>query len=316
MSLDQLDFLVQQTMEMSQAFDGMNPFAAAGPYVETAIPENIKGELNQRLNEGQIVYPESSGIIFYLKQNSSTFTVRAKAVTNISKAFFAIHNFFSHIGDDHVSKNAEELKVCKDFLDNYSFLDYFSTDYLELAEVIVEQISNRRFIINEEQICNVSDPGPHWWLKLTRNSLKIFFRTPVVEKNIIKENSNRSVPDAVYDPVILERLGPVGDSIIGPKRFKSAYLQLQKIFPLSNLYADDRQVSFGLDESTMVQEDGQIQRYYFEAFQQLLLSGKETPALDQLLKEHLDRTLYYFFNELSGTRRFWMLVSSRLQIPE
>ncbi|MBF0314367.1 MAG: hypothetical protein HQK50_00255 [Oligoflexia bacterium] len=256
-----LDSLVQQTMEMSTIFQGLDPFNHSS--------ESKASDSNER--------EKGSGILFYLKQNASSFSVKAKSVLDVKQTL-------QELQQQNTSANDQ------DFSDNYSLLDFFPTEYPELAEVVAEQVAGRRFLIHEENICTLNDHGPHWWIKNDSPSgqFKIYFKTPHGEKNV-------------------QKLGPIGDSIVGQRRFRQALIQLQQIIPHLQINVDERATSFSLQEFN--DPEGQL---YFDLLKQIFLSGDEDSNFMNILGKHLSRTLYYYFKELAGTRRFWITIEGKL----
>src|SRR5690606_8120341 len=80
-------------------------------------------------------------------------------------------------------------------------LKFFMVEDVSQAEIIHDQIHNRRFPIHEEMICNLSDPGFSWWLTKKNKGFQISFTMSVADDQTIK-------------------LGPLGDRELAIRNFQ------------------------------------------------------------------------------------------------
>ncbi|MBF0297963.1 MAG: hypothetical protein HQK51_04545 [Oligoflexia bacterium] len=290
MTIDPLDMLVQETINLTNAV-----YKDKDPYTDFTdddeLPPDFKFEylgqennltINSNVTSTQPVtfvttsiYPTTSGIIYFINQNVSTFAIKALPVKNICKFMT------SNISNSEFSNNLDSL-------------NFFPTEYFELAEVITDQIKNRRFPIYEEDVCNLSDPGFSWWMKETDYSFKVFFRS---------HGTNATQQ--------LSKLGPIGDSSLALKRLKNLLTYAITLFPIKQSIVDDRQMSIVVDENSHNFDENA--KKHFNDIKKLFLLGQEPPAIDIIFKQELSKTLYYYLKELAGTRKFWIEIESKLK---
>lgn len=130
-------------------------------------------------------YPDTAGVIYYIKKSVNTFIIKSVSVESIADIF-------------EKRSTLHYRKLTKLDLEDDSNLDhlmYFSTNSYEEADLIVSQFGSRRFPNSDELLYNISDPSESWWLVENENSLTIHFRTPQIDRSC--EN--------------VLQIGPIGD---------------------------------------------------------------------------------------------------------
>ena len=190
------------------------------------------------------------------------------------------------------------LRVDSDSLPN---LKYFECDSLDIADVIKENLANKRFPIEEENVFNVSDPGESWWFSDEGDTFKIYFKLSRTEK--------------IHQ---FTKLGPLGDTV----RFSDLFLKLQgyfqKIFPVADYASGSAQVLMSSAERDNVN---------FRSLKHLFKSGEVTPELFDFLKnwemspesnaykDSLQKANYILI-ELATIRSFWLEIENDLNLAE
>lgn len=275
-----LDLLLQETMALTEYLRGNSrPDFAVAP--EVCAEVEIESDLNTQESppvEVQVL-PTTPGLIYKIDNGASTFCIRGFPVSNISEAFSELSEPFS--------LKRSLLKLSADHsLESVSF---FETRNFELAEVLKEQIINRRFPHQEDALCNLSDPGFSWWMNLEQESadrFEIFFRSHGI---------NRA------DKYI--QLGPIGDAAMAATRMNQARSLLHTSFPISEFSCDDK--SFAV---ASLKPD----HLSFNSFKNIFLEGVNNTEIENFPDSDLGRTLYYYFHELAVVRKFWIEVKTKL----
>ncbi len=245
--------------------------------------EQKADELTQLLVESH-KYPSTPGVIYKIDSSHSTFCVRGFTANNISEAYVEIARL------DSTKRPILKLSI----QDEISNVCFFETKTYELAEVVREQIINRRFPHQEDAVCNISDPGFSWWMNVSdfeacvdkSGRFEIFFRSHGI---------NRA------DKYI--QLGPIGDGSVAALRLNQARTLLRSSFPISEFCCDDKSFSVA---SLKPDHLG------FVSFKNIFLEGMNTTQLENFPDNSLGRTLYYYFHELAVVRKFWIEVKSKL----
>lgn len=137
---DDLNFLVQATLDHAEDYKGVNPFG---------FKENT--------------LPHGPGVLYRVEKGTSTFVIRMIEAQDLAETLREIQN---------APENYQNLRLNPDQVE----LEYFETPNFEMAEVLVETYANKRFPKNEQVLCNLSDPGFNWWLSHTNYSLSIAFK--------------------------------------------------------------------------------------------------------------------------------------------
>lgn len=174
--------------------------------------------------------------------------------------------------------------------DHFDDLHYIETDYFELAQVIEEQVKRRRFSLSVEDYFNISDPSADWWMKVSEHSFKIFFHSQGFEE-----------AEGLY------KLGPIGDPKIATTRLSQMTNLFKSWFPLNQLKVTDKFVEI----STLRGDEGEVSENFLK-LRDIFLHGHSFQDLYDLNNEHLAPTYYFYFNELSAMRRFWIKVQDIL----
>ena len=97
---------------------------------------------------------------------------------------------------------------------------YFATSTPELAQVLAESVTCKRFPRAEEAFYNIGDPTENWWMVHGDHSLRILFR---------------DYGRGGSEEQICTLLGPLGDPSVAIPRFERMLPHLKNCFPISRL---------------------------------------------------------------------------------
>lgn len=277
MAPDFLDTLVQETYEYSS-----NKTTAPSSLDEKSEESPSKTATTSQKFLMSEYYPQSPGIIYFINQSEHTFSVKT----------FPTHNIKEYVQDSFPRLKIEGEESEKFF--------YFTTPYLEMAEVISDQISSKRYIKEDNHLFSITDPGPYWWLRKQHNYFKIILRPSSME---------RDDPDKVQDNGLehgeLIKLGPLGDQSIATRRFKQLYTQsLGGLLNIESFICDEKQIVF---------KTAMKPSLHFQLFMKMIFDGEEESIeFLSLLERNLNRTLYLYLREISYTRKFWKSIQNSL----
>jgi hypothetical protein len=260
------------------------------PDIITTIPELPRfiesqqehfEEEDLHADEGLLVssttYPEGPGIVFRLDAGVATFCVKGISTPNIAESFELLEE-----GNEEISK---ELKISD--LSDIDNLYYFETKTIELANSIRENHINRRFPIEEELVCNISDPGFSWWFSEEDFGFQIFFKS---------HGLNRAEKYL--------RLGPIGDSQVAVMRFKQAETLIRSFFPVND---------FVCTSKTFAVSTVKPNNLSYRILKDMFVNGINETSINQFPASSLGRTLYNYFQEVATLRGFWIYLEDLIK---
>ena len=148
---------------------------------------------------------------------------------------------------------------------------FFSTSRPELAEVIVDQLFNRRFPLDEKELCNISDPGESWWMLSEGAHIYIYFGGHYFDEKI--------------------NLGPMGDVAVAYALLKRGEAWLRRLFPIKD---------FSLTSKCLALSALDPKHRVFQQFCNIFSNGEEPvhPSFGT-------SALSLYLDELAAARRFW-----------
>lgn len=261
--MDDIEFMVSETFKhLHENFPGSEKPAPAVVVEET-------------VNE----FPAEPGILYHLQKSSSLFVIRTLVSQNIREDY------------EKILENPEEypsLRLIEGGLENIDKkLRFFILENHLQAEIIHDQICNRRFPVNEEIMCNLSDPGFSWWLTKKDNGFQISFTLSV-------SDSEETV-----------KLGPIGDHQLALKSFQNMETLMQSSGLELNIQNETNRVQFNDGEEFLLEEMKDLFEYGVvgEGMANLFkLLARRTSDHSQL------ETLWLYFQELAAMRRFWIQI--------
>ena len=232
-------------------------------------------ECTDEVNE----FPAEPGLLYHLQKTTSLFVVRTLVSQNIREDYEKIiANPENYPSLRLLEGGAEDIE---------KKLRFFMLDNHLQAEIIHDQICNRRFPVHEEMMCNLSDPGFSWWLTNKANGFQISFTLSV-----------RSEESTV-------KLGPIGDQQLALRSFQQMESLMQEAGLELNIQNETNRVQFNDGEEFLLEELKDLFEYGViseEMVDLFKILARRTSDHSQL------ETLWLYFQEIAAMRRFWIQV--------
>ncbi len=172
--------------------------------------------------------PTEPRVLYHIQKSTSVFVIRTLVSRNIREDYLKI----IEAPEDYPSLRLVEGQ--EEEIENR--LRFFVVENEYQAEVIHDQLNNRRFPINEEMMCNISDPGFSWWMTQKEGMLQVAFNL----SSFLDEGTTK--------------LGPLGDRELAVKNFMQfGSLLMKSGLPLS-IQNEANRVVFEEEERLLVQD--------------------------------------------------------------
>ena len=240
------------------------------------IKETFEYEGHRPKEETPPILPNSPGLIYYLDRGENTFNIKGFATVNIEEKLAKM---------DNIEKDSDFKKIFKD-KEKIPEIFFFKTGSFELAEVLKEQMVGRRFILQEEFLLNLSDPGFQWWMKGQSSGFKIYFRCP---------------PNFDTDKQLI-KLGPIGDAKVASLRLNQSRELLQSFFPIEEFVCNEREFYITTKDPFYLN---------FTLLKNIFLRGENPTLLEHYPDNTQGQTLFHYFHELATARKFWMMIDEQ-----
>ncbi len=191
---------------------------------EVVAPEAVK-EVPQ---DSDLEIPSGAGVIYHVQKSVSVFVIRTMVSQNIREDYLQIlerpEDYPSlRLIEGGTAEVADKLK-------------FFLVENPSQAEIIHDQLHNRRFPMNEEMMCNLSDPGFSWWLTKKSQGFQLAFTMSVAsDENTIK-------------------LGPLGDRELALKNFQQLEALVTSAGIEMNIQNETNRVQFTDCEEFILEE--------------------------------------------------------------
>lgn len=245
------------------------------PQTEEVVPVIVEEVLHDR----DLEIPSAAGVLYHVQKSASVFVIRTMVSQNIREDFLKImerpEDYPSlRLLEGGVTEVADKLK-------------FFLVENPSQAEIIHDQLHNRRFPMNEEMMCNLSDPGFSWWLTKKNQGFQLAFTMSVAsDENTIK-------------------LGPLGDKELALKNFQQLETLVTSAGIEMNIQNETNRVQFTdceefiLEELKDVFEFGVMTQTLKDLFKIISRKIKNDSSL---------QTSWYYLQELAAMRRFWIQI--------
>jgi hypothetical protein len=223
-------------------------------------------------------FPTDPGILYHVQKTPSVFVLRTLVTKNIKEDFIKI----IERPEDYPSLRLLEIKG-----EVQDHLRFFIVENPSEAEIIHDQLHNRRFPFNEEMICNLSDPGFSWWLTKKDLGFQLSFTMSVSDND---ENI---------------KLGPLGDRELAIRRFQGFENLISSAGIEMNIQNETNRVRFT-----------DCEEFILEELKDLFEFGVMTQTLRDLFKILARKTsdhalledVWFYLNEIAAMRRFWIQI--------
>lgn len=263
--MDEIEFLVAETFKHFH----QNYGPASSEIHDAPIP----------VLEDRLEIPDGPGLLYHIQKSTSVFVIRTLVSKNLREDYCRILD---------EPGNYPSLRLTEDGIDTISErLRFFVVESYSQAEIVHEQLCNRRFPVNEELMCNLSDPGFSWWLSVKDQGFQLAFTLSVgFEDSAIK-------------------LGPLGDQQMAVQCFQ----KLQNLICASGLTLNIQ------NEINRVQfSDGD--EFLIEELKDLFEFGVMNDGLQKVFKliakqkhDQVDlESIWFYLQEVAALRRFWIQI--------
>jgi hypothetical protein len=221
------------------------------------------------------------GILYHLQKSASVFVIRSFVSQNMREDFRKIID---------EPGNYPSLRLIEDESEVSDKLKFHTVENLSQAEIIHDQLNNRRFPIFEETMCNLSDPGFSWWLVKDETSFQITFNLSHLETNTVK-------------------LGPLSDHQLASKNLNLITEVIRASGIEYSIQNEGNRIRFG-EENQLLKEE----------FQNLFEFGEISENLKGIFKMIARRsvdlsqveTCWLYLEEIAAMRRFWIQIQYEL----
>ncbi len=285
-----LDLLALETMKLGQSLgeektdDQMEFSLAFGQARHNSSEQTLASSLQVEQEEFKFVpdiieaslqLPQSPGVLYRLLKGANTFIIRGIPVDDLSL-----------LQDEVDEKNEDMAKLLRINEDEeWREVTYFCTKNQAVAEVLCDELINRRFPKEEDHLCNLSDPGFSWWMDQSDIHFNIYFQSHGVDR-----------------ASELIQLGPLGDCQIASRRLDNLKMLLHQFLPISEMSISEKYFSV----KTTTANDR------FEMIRNLFLNGDDSWCDTFFASRHEYRTLYLYIKELAALRRLWIEVKAQI----
>ncbi len=255
--MDDIEFLVNETFKHFE-----QNFANAEELSELTMKDEMVN---------LVEYPATAGVIYHIQKSTSIFVIRTFVSQNIKEDFLKIAQAPEEYPSLRLLEGGGQ--------DVEERLKFFMVDNLFQAEIIHDQINNRRFPIHEELICNISDPGFSWWLTKKSKGFQLAFTMSVAsEEGTLK-------------------IGPMGDREVALRNFQMFEELATRAGLEMNIQNEINRVQFtDCDE------------FLLEELKDIFEFGVITDTMQELFRSLGNMTTWLYFQELAAMRRFWIQI--------
>ncbi len=275
--------LAQETLELSnilrqqkKLLDEIDPVCAANENEENNYDQNEDNEESQScaiIIDRNVIPNAKPGIIFVIEKGGHTFCIKGLATSNLRFRHQQINNYRDE-------EAFSRLIISNDF--DPSLIQYYETDTVEKADKIVKHMINRRFPIQEDVICNISDPGFSWWYDDSSDRITLFFKSHGIDR---AQN--------------LMQLGPVGDHRKAGIYFNQVFKLYGLLFPVKEFSCTSKSFSIRTSDPSSVT---------FRMFRRVFLEGINEFDLDYPFNTPIFSEFWHYLDQIASFRKFWLHV--------
>jgi hypothetical protein len=261
--MDDIELLVAETFKHFHANFQQSEAAPESPTINNVHPG----------------LPEEPGVLYHIQKSPSVFVIRTLVSRNIREDYLKILELPEEYPSLRlVDGNTEDIETR---------LRFFVVENHYQAEVIHDQLNNRRFPVDEEMMCNLSDPGFSWWMTKKGAALQVSF------------NLSTSLGEGTM------KLGPLGDRELAIRSFLAFGELLSKSGLPVSVVNEPNRVVFEEEEELLLDDIQDI-------FEMGIIGSGITDLFRLLAKKNADEgameSLWYYFQELASNRRFWIQI--------
>ena len=210
-----------------------------------------------------------AGIAFFLDKGTGSFCLRGEALSS-----------------SELLSNKKELEELNSHFRKTEQLHWFGCESYGQAQIIVDQMMNRRFPYEHQMICNISDPGGNWWFERSEEKFSIYFK------------SMGRAGD-------LQNIGPLGDLEVAKYQWEKA----EQIFEQRETEVELRVQEHSLEMSL---KSGERNSSTLERVSNIFQKGVNSFNKNDFSNSMEELSLFLYINELAQIRKFWLDVEELL----
>ncbi len=221
--------------------------------------------------------PKGPGLVFKIEKGSQTFCIRGLSTDCIEQSLLDIES-----GE---LKSRSKLKFQGE--EDFDYLNFFELSSMELSEKIQSGLFNRRFPLDENLLCNLSDPSFSWWLEDCENGFEVFFQS----YRALEQNH-------------FHKLGPIGDQAFAASFFRNSEQILRKFFAINE---------FSCDEKSLRIIPCDPENLNYKQLLNVFYGGEDSDFLQTFSANKKELSFFDYLEELSSTRRLWLNIEEILE---
>ncbi|HAZ12815.1 MAG: hypothetical protein A2X86_04080 [Bdellovibrionales bacterium GWA2_49_15] len=263
------DQMSAETLSLAQNLQSAN--------IQSPLEEFKALPLEAECHVGEQV--EGSGLLYHIDFQGQTFSIRGIAVHDLKVSYAQALQGSQEI--------LAPLRMQQDF--QSVEIKTFRTPTHATAEILADQLFNRRFPLHEDSYFNVSDPGPGLWLV------------------------DRGLPEfclhfkrVFHQDLATHSLGPIIDPQVAARRF----LELPETLAIW-----PKELVLKIDEKALILQsacgDSCIQSI-LEKLREIFCHARMTWKRSDFKNTAAGQTSYFFFLEMAFTRGLWMDIEEEL----
>lgn len=217
--------------------------------------------------------PEAAGIFYQILKGQGSFVLKTQQSSNLNK---------------------EYNKIANENLDENLKIYFYSPSPINVSSYVCDQVSKKRFPVEDSSVFTLSDPGVNWWLITSEQSIEISFKF----KSLSKTDAHINI-------------GPLGDACIARLFFEKMIKALKAKIELKNCGSQSDKIFFQFEENELSRRFLNSLRCLFllgDVHKELLSLIHESSVISQTEKETLE--IYLF--ELANVRKFWLQVNQNI----
>jgi len=273
----EFDFLAQETARLVETMTDSEferEFFLDSSVGEEMAPAMSETEDILESSEEELIdYPNAPGIVYNICKSGNTFSLRGVVTDSIEDSFDSLT-----MGEKSLLRS---LKIDEDELDAILFEEFESTEH---AEIVYDQIFNKRHPLEEDLLCNISDPGFSWWYGKSEDGFRINFKS-----HKLTGSGERL------------KLGPIGDVVVACLRLNRLKDHFKFHIPISEIVISEKQFILKSSDGT------------HPILEELMLLFEEGEiSEDSALLCELGLTEKLYLQELASVRKFWLKIERKV----
>ncbi len=271
------DRMSAETLALAEDFQSGGHQSPDLPIRNNPSEEN---KISPSKQECQVSGPrEGCGLLYHIDFQGQTFSIRGLAIHNLKESYEQAQQGSPQI--------LEPLRIAQD--SQLGEIKIFRTPTYATAEILADQLFNRRFPVHEDSYFNVSDPGPGLWLV------------------------DRGLPEfclyfkrVFHQDLATHSLGPIIDPQVATRRFLELPETLS-IWP--------RELTVKIDEKALILQSSSNEeevQSLIDSLREIFCNARMPWKRSDFKNTTTGQTSYFFFLEMAYIRGLWKDIEGEL----